>query len=386
MNNSKFFFVITSCLFIFFLGARVGLAEDSPVLFQDDFENGVVDGKPNPVWNWEASFSPSNPYGMMYGTGDIYSSKSVSVGKRNSKVLSLNFDGRNGFCNTCGTATHVIKSSEVQEQCLSVSGGPFSSKMFNKDGGFSTWEITSADESRVCFDGSGPLEGSLFGDNIIETGDELKLPYQCGINGDVGGVVDRRSDCNLAINYLEGIEEEHFQPGMVLARRMYLYFPESTVMPGNGMKLGYTVFQRPNGRSVKIIPVFMTSRNSSLEVDGNIAFDYQFASYKFVRDKWHYLEEVWTRESAVGQSDGSYRLYAGEVGSDTSSPLLSLSGIEYGDIKELSIIGNWQHRNDAKGSIYIDNVMVANGFIGQGHPDEGQGWVSPPSAPELDVQ
>jgi len=387
MEVCKVMFVIVTCLFLSTSFAKTASAEESSILFQDDFENAVINGSPNPVWSWQTPFSKDNPYGMMYGEGDIYSNKEVSLGGRLSRVLSLNFNGRNGFCNICGSATEVVTASELQEQCLSTSGGPFSSKIFNKDGGFSIWATTGVDVNNVCFDGTKPVGSSLFGDNAIEAGDELKLPYQCGINGTIGNDVDRRSDCNLAINYLNDIKHEHFQPGMVLSRRMYLYIPQSTILPDNGVKLGYTVFQRPNERAVGIIPVIRTSRKSRLEIEGGSYFDYQFANYHFARDVWHYIEEVWTRESATGKRDGSYRLYAGEVGSDTAVPLLSLTDIEYGDIKKLSIIGNWQHQNDAIGNVYIDNVMVANRFIGQGDNLEGlQGLVNPPTSPTLYVE
>lgn len=388
MSVSKCFSTVTVCFVFVFLTVGVVSAEDFAIFFHDDFEGADIDDNPRPVWSWETPYSKTSPYGMMYGEGDIYSNKQVNVGGRSSRVLSLNFNGRNGFCNICGSATHFIKDFELREQCFSVNGGPFSNKLFNKDGGFTTWRLTSIDSSKVCFNGEAPIEGSLLGDNFIEPGDELKIPFQCGISGSIGGAEDRRSDCNLAINYLNGIDREHFEPNMTLARRMYLYIPKSTEMPGSGLKLGYTVFQKTGENPVSIIPVILTSRNSSLEVDGNKYFGYKFTDYRFERDKWHYLEEVWTRESREGGFDGTYKLYAGEVGSDTSTPLLSLTEIEYGDIKKLSIIGNWQHKNEAIGSIYIDNVMVANRFIGQGDfksTDRGD-WVSPPDAPQLNVE
>jgi hypothetical protein len=384
MSNSKknaksFFFSL-----ILFLVPGIGFAQESKVLFSADFES-TLNGNPSPVWSWKEPYSSSNPFGMMLGAGDIYSLRTVDVGQRKSGVLSLNFDGRNGFCNTCGWATHNITSEELQNNCVSVNGGPFGDKLFNKSRGFSTWSVTRSDTQVTCFEQSALVENSLFGDNAMEVGDELKLPFQCGLNGTVGNNIDRRSDCDLAINYLKNIDIAHFKPGMTLARRMYLYIPNLTETPNWGLKLGYTTFQFPSGGVGAIIPVFKTSRDETLEVEGGPYFNYQFPGYKLTRNTWHYIEEVWVRESSEERSDGTYKIYAGVVGTDTTTPLLTVTGIQFGQIKNLSIIGNWQHLNDAVGNIYIDNVMVANEFIGQGDTsiDQGELILSAPSAPEI---
>lgn len=65
------------------------------IFFKEGFESEIT-SKPDPVWSWKAPYSPSNPFGMMYGKGDIYT-RSTTIVHSGKYSLRLNFAGRNGY-------------------------------------------------------------------------------------------------------------------------------------------------------------------------------------------------------------------------------------------------------------------------------------------------
>ncbi len=334
-------------------------AED---LYSNNFDNNSLNS--SSTWGFKTSYSQNNLFGMMSGKSDIYSAYPFSDAYSGSHVMRLNFEGRNAWCNTCGSDDHKITASEISSGCLSTNGGATDGFIYNRTKGFSRWKVTSSSSNSVCFNKSAPSGSSMFGDNSMAAGDTIKIPRKCGVNGKVGGNINRRSDCDLAINYLSNINSSHFEPGEKLARRMYIYIPQSTVLPNIGIKLGYTNF-KADGREVKVIPLISVQRDSRLEVDGNSLFGFTQTPLFFKRGQWHYFEEVWTRETSTGASNGTYAIYAGPAGaSNLTKPLVTKSGLRYGELSKFSIIGNWQHMNDAKGSIYLDDIAVANKYIG----------------------
>lgn len=369
MTRLKFHF-FQQLWFIFTLGISGYL--NSAALFTDDFEGvGGVVSSPNPSWAWEAPYSESNRFGMMFGERDIYS-VSDKVANSGRSSLRINFNGRNNFCNICGSETLTVTESNLVDGCFDTSGER-EDAIYNSDNAFSVWQVRSSSPSRVCVDMSAPIEQPLLdiAPNIA-LGDELKLPYVCGVNGSIGSNISRRSDCDLAINYLEGIRPTDFEFGETLSRRMYVYIPSETILPSVTIKLGYAKFEASN-----IVPFVSSSRGARFEIDGNAILGFLQTDLFFERNRWMYIEEVYTRETAANADDGRFLLYAGFAGDDLTIPVLSASGLRFGELKSLSIIGNWPHRNEASGYLYIDDVAVGNEYIG---PVDG-GVASRPNPP-----
>jgi hypothetical protein len=237
----SFFFFQTNCF--------------AEIYFEEDFETGTVSTSPNPVWHWKDPITPGNPSAPMYygGENDIYtvSSRKVHNGKY---ALAMDYNGRNGFCNACGTIEVVVDETSVLSQCINITGSPWGSSIYNKTNGFSQWAVTSSSENEVCFDASTAIGPSMTSPNSISVGDVLKLPYQCDVNGTIAKRINRRSDCNKAINYLDGIEAEHLGYGKSISRRFYVYIPSNAILPSITLKLGYaqtTTWTKTNGTTWK---------------------------------------------------------------------------------------------------------------------------------------
>ena len=178
--------------------------------FEDNFEhaNGIAVG-PSPVWSWQSPYSSSNRFGMMLGEHDIYS-LSTTQAHSGRRSLRINFNGRNNFCNTCGSEAVTVTSENLSSRCFTTSGIR-ETTVYNRDNGFSQWAVTSSNDSQVCLNLETPTQAPII--NIaasINVGDQLRVPRVCGLNGSIGGQTRRRSDCDLAINYLNGIEKSHF--------------------------------------------------------------------------------------------------------------------------------------------------------------------------------
>lgn len=384
--------MILECAAMFVAALTISLAAHaaSPVLFEDDFEQ-TLSSKFKPHWGWKASYNSSNPYGMMLGQGDIYE-RSTSHSFTGKYSLRLNFDGRNGWCNTCGSYSYDVIGNDPDNglvfstsinSLLSTPGGE-NRQVFNKDDRWARWSLSDLTNGSLARGLGRPVRNDLGGQEKFSKGDVLGVARICGIDGDVGKNIDRRSDCNLAINYLQGISASDFPAGGTLARRFYLYVPASTVLPNVGLKLGYTVFKR-DGVAHNIIPVLSAQRGETLEVKTtSITGSYSFPKFKVERDTWYYFEEVYNRESSESASDGIYTLYFSEAKDPSSKPLLRYSGVRFGSLSEMSIIGNWQHTNDALGYLYIDNVVVSKRYIGPLNGDP-QAAVVPPAAPVLTI-
>jgi hypothetical protein len=327
------------------------------VFFEDNFDgpNGFNTSSP---WKWKAPYATNNLYGMMTSPNDIYSIIDYNNAHSGNKVLKLSFENRNAWCNSCGNQSHTVTSSEIASGCLNINGTIWGDYVYNKTRGWTRWNISSYTSNTVCFNKNSPSANSTIGDNQILAGDELKVVKKCGVNGTFGGDINRRDDCDLAINYLQNIQKTDFAYGGTLSRRLFIFIDNAAVVPDVGIKLGYAKFT-----SGSTIP-FISFQNGT-RLENSTFFGYSPTNIYIQKGKWYYIEETWTRESSAGAGDGTYRLYGGEDNSgNLLVPLVNRSGLNYGDITRFSIIGNWQHFNDASGNVYIDDVLIATSFIG----------------------
>jgi hypothetical protein len=384
MGMKNFFLAVTVGL-----GASISSFSIAETFFSDDFDEGLGANKES-IWSWQEPYSVDNPFGMMIGEGDIYSVSSVESYNGNSS-LRLNFDGRNGWCNACGSDTFFVGNTLDGTTYLRSDSTDFllnqpdsRRKIFNKDERWAQWTPSEAKSQSLFFENGAPSRNELDGGATFTAGQEVKAAKICGIDGDVGGDINRRSDCNLAINYLEGVSKAQFDFGKTIARRMYLYIPRQTVLPNVVLKLGYTWFEE-SGSKFTVLPVVSVHRGEKLEVITTaLTGSYTFTGITIERDTWYYLEEVYTRESAPYYSDGKYALYFYGASEAKSVPVVSYDNVKYGELNRFAIIGNWQHTNDAEGFFYIDAVAIADRYIG---PIEYSGIsVSPPNPPEVNIQ
>lgn len=366
-------------IFPFLFTAGLVFPSAAEVFFSDGFESGDKASGASPVWSWNNSFDPTKPADshMMYGSGDVYEVSS-DIAHTGRYSLRLNFDGRNGFCNVCGTKRYTVKSAPGESKFLMDADGnkitPHSPVLsggrviYNRDDSFAKW--TWGDLSRALMgEVSQPIRNDMAGLGMVNSNDTLLIPNQCGVDGTVGGNVNRRSDCDRAINYFKGVQESHFPYGGTISRRFYFYIPEETIMPDITFKLGYVFFNKPNDKGEKSRVGFETvisvQRGSQPEINARTTFDkYVFVPMNIGRNRWYYLEEVWQRESHQFANNAEYRLYLGSDSEDLSNPVVHLEGGRLGELLSMSIVGNWQHLNDAKGVVYIDEVRVANKVSG----------------------
>ena len=362
--RSLYFF---SCVFFYFGFIACGASHAQEIFFEMDFESDISNSAGR--WNFKPAFNPIlEPTGMMYGKGDIYD-RSALIAHSGNYSLQLNFDGRNGFCNLCPGAKKYTVSSGLSDVTylvtdnLSELAAEFSSlpdthaRLFNRTDYFSRWQVTSADNSRISFMNDVPTSNNMGGKGLFSSDDLIIVKEACPSG-------ERRSDCNLAINYLKGIDSFDFPLAGTLARRFYLFIPNETVLPGITFKLGYTYFKSPAGNSKSTWILVSTQRNNQLEVANQALYDFEFTGLHLQRNTWYYIEEVWTRESTLGGTDGSYELYAAISGESVLFPIVSRSGINIGELQNISIVGNWQNNQDAIGYAYFDDIVVATFRIG----------------------
>lgn len=346
--------------------AETGEATDGPpdddrvVYLEETFENGSVDGAPTPLWSWPTIESSAVPNGFMYGERDIYWVDDVQP-HRGSYALRLDFTGRNGWCNICGAES--VSLPDAGATCVSGTNPPFANYIYNRDNGFSRWQVTSANGAEVCFAVEGPTGESLHEVSGFGAGDDLRLPYVCGTNGVVGGSPGRRSDCNKAINYLDtaGTTIEY---GAALSRRFFAYIPSATTMPGITFKLGYSHWRHAGAANISA-----TTLKVSVQRDNKIELTLPngesfLPDFWVGTDDWYYFEEVFHRESAQGASDASYELYVARRGEESAEPLVAIDMFELGEFVDMSFMGNWQHNNDATGLVYFDDVLISDRYAG----------------------
>lgn len=365
MSNSTRFSISRSLLCSAFVLALISTQSNAQeILFQEDFSSGTITGNPQPKWAWDLSDNPL--VGMMFGANDIYSiSSDMFMSKRRS--LKMDFGGRNNFCNLCGGDAVDLPKIENSTACVTASGGPYQNLVYNRSDNFSSWRVksTSNNGNTVCFDTSSSLANNSFGvKGKVAAGDSIFLPKICGVNGIIGNDKDRRSDCDRAINYLKNVSASDFKYGESLSRRFYIFIPKETVLPDNTLKLGYTRWE--NTQSVVTISVQRDMTLGLVLAGGeNIAFSRDDQSaYRAPREKWIYFEEVYKRETSANSKDGEYTLYVGTEGDNLKKPHTHVENLTYGELKQVSIGGNWQHWSDVKGAVYFDNILISKGYAG----------------------
>jgi hypothetical protein len=362
-SNKQLFAGVNLILVVFLcLGSNVGMAR---VLFEQNFESGAIDTSPSPVWAWKAPISTGNvSTGMMFGDADVYSVTSA-MSHSGERSMRLNFAGRNQWCDVCGSAEVIVTQNDVNAGCVAITGSPWGDSIYNKTNGFSKWEVTSSDSSQVCFNSSVPEEHSMFGQGSsgISAGDAIAVPFKCGVNGNVGNDIARHSDCNKAINYLDNVSSSDHGYGQVLSRRFHLYIPSITKLPEVTLKLGYTHWKTGSGptRSVKL----KLSVQRGLQLELNMPNSQNAVPKIYMeKDTWYYYEELFVRESSEGAGDAEYHLYFGKPGDDVATPVVFQNGFNIGKLIDVSMHGNWQHFQNLSGSIYFDDILISNEYVG----------------------
>jgi len=349
-------------MLVLFLFCYSGLTH-SEIFFKEDFEKGSIDTSPNPVWSWKRPVSAGNVLqGMYYGPNpdDLYT-VSNDLSFTGEYSWRLNFNGRNNWCNQCGSKDITLLQSDINAGCFSASGAPFGDYIYNKTNGFSQWKITDPTSNTVCFNTSTASGDSMFTTNQLNAGDEIKLPLKCGTNGSIGGNIRKRSDCDKAINYLNGASASNLGYGDSISRRFYLYIPSATVLPSITLKLGYSHFRKNGGTSAYTLKLSV-QRDRSIELTAPGGKENN--PYSIQKNQWYYFEEVMRRETSNGASDGQYDLFVSPAGHFDSNPLVSQKNVQIGELVDMSFNGNFQHTNDASGYLYFDDVLISDGFVG----------------------
>jgi hypothetical protein len=338
------------------------------VLFSDGFEDDFITSA-NPTWSWKTD--------MPVGTGDLYS-RSTTQKHSGSYSLRLDFDGRNSFCNRCGSNNAIQKNGYdnssffVDSEGNDLSGSPYllpdaNRPMWNKTDNYAKYSVSSLanqdatnDRANVSLSANG-----LSGDGDFDAGDEIAIALKCGVDGSVGDDIDRRSDCDIAIGYLNGVISDHHPYGGSIFKRMYFYIDADAVVPDNAIKLGYWHDANSNVQ-VTVIRFTEGERENEVETEGTLDA-FETTDEKVSRGQWYYLEEEYKRESSAEANDGEYRVWFAPSGATPTTPDIELTDLDLGQVEngDISIIGNWQHWNDASGYLYIDDIEVSTQRIGQ---------------------
>ncbi|MEL7310237.1 MAG: hypothetical protein AAFN07_01890 [Pseudomonadota bacterium] len=365
MNSRRFLSCIAALLLL-----SGNAQSQSEILFEEDFESGGFGGPEPSGWAWRnAPTSASNiETAMMRGANEDVYSVTRTRPYRGSYSMQMDFSGRNNWCNICGSTDVTLTSTTASTGCFSASvDGPYGDDMYNLSNGFSRWRVSSVNGRQICVDTDNPAGDPVFaGAATLRTGDNIKVPRRCGVNGSIGGQPGRRSDCNRAINYLDGISSSDLGYGETISRRFYLFMPSQSVLPEITMKIGYGSWRRSGSGVSNSEFNLSVQRNLQLVVrlpTGNLVVSQSNAS----RDNWMYFEESWTRESGPGRNDGSYRAYMGRADAPVNqltTPVVVEQGIEVGELVRLSIAGNWQHNREVSGYVYFDDIVIAKGYVG----------------------
>lgn len=335
------------------------------VFFNDDFEGGTLNSSAQPKWSWKAPISPGDVITtMMYGESDIYY---ITNEKANSGNYSLrmNFAGRNNWCNICGSGSVTVTQTNIDSGCVAIAGGPWSDSIYNSTNGFSLWQVTSSSNSQICFNKNTAIGNSMFGrsENGISHGDELKVPKVCGVNGTVGGDINRKSDCNKAINYFDGVTSADVPYGGKISRRFYMYIPSETVLPNITLKLAYSHWKTQSGNTRSVKLKLSIQRGVSLEINAPNSETIVDNDATLNRNQWYYFEETFVRETSEGSNDAEYYVYYGEDG-ERGIPFITRKGFNLGELIDMSMHGNWQHYPDVSGYIYFDDIAISDEYIG----------------------
>jgi len=371
-------------LLAFLFKSNILLSAPVPVYEQDfEDENGgmPVVNAADPVWSLTPIFA------TLYGAGNQFEVTNTTA-HSGTYSLKISYDGRNGFCNTCGTygTSHktgldgvdyfVADTGEnltAQENDATVkeNDGPAAQRgrlLYNKTNGFSLWEITDVQNENGTND---KLTVQLLKTGInneapeFNGGDDIAIARQCGVDGHVGNDISRRNDCDGAIVWFGNVATQ--APGTSIFRRMYLK-PEIT-SPLIHQKLHYL---RPgndaDGNAGEIVlfadsvtePYDIVPHLSGFGAPNNGVYPYRdyggsnyyipggaadengnslSAGLKFKRSTWYYVEEQYRAATSSGtdaegrpiyNADGMYSLWFAEAGreyTDGVTPIIQLNNL-----------------------------------------------------------
>lgn len=406
-----------------------------------------IDGQP--VWALPSAFK------NVYGPGNNFNLTNTTS-HSGSYSLKFTYEARNDICNTCGTRVYkhigtghdgVNYFLDNAGTDLSIADNPATEKdddgpkarvgryVYNLDNGFSKWKITSVTNGNKTNDklNLDLVKAGINGEKTINSGDEIGIIRQCGVDGLVGTVkgkndINRRSDCNNLIAWFTNVSPQ--PPGTSIFRRTYL--KAEVTSPIFHQKLHYF---RPDhgGPNEGSIVTFgdsniKTAPNTDLLLSGMKPYggagiyrpgiDNGFDGLTLKRGIWYYLEEEYQAatlnpvydpeynpkstsynaskyptpdplDARYNQynSDGAYRIWfskAGHEPTSKSNTSFKLEGIPLPPITgstgpQVSFWGNFQHHTHTRGSWYIDDVIISNSWNG---PTASSGTnTAPPISP-----
>lgn len=348
------------------------------LLYEQDFESGTMPvAIANPVW--QLNISP--------GQGKLFDvvKDTAHTGQYS---LRFNYDGLNGFCNTCGFTARTNKAGNDNGSYFTDAAGSDLTQdpilaakdrfVFNMNG-FSKWRILSIQNKDTLNDGLS-LENILNGVDgtpaQFNSGDTALILRVCGVDGTIGGDINRRSDCDRAISYFGGVSQK---AGESIYRRLYFMIDKNATLP-IVQKLRYWV---PTEGSL-YVTVNKDSTNPApyLQIGGVIP-----GMPRIVRPEgalvepgiWYYLEEEFKAETALGANDGEYRLWFSKSGEETDTPIIEWVEIGLKPVARASFWGNHQHFEDSHGYWYIDDFKI-------GSVRAGPAGGSPPLPPTVTMQ
>ncbi len=350
-------------------------AAGAETLYEEDFEGGkMVIGEPNPVWQVMGEVAGRVDPGNLF---EVVKGGSHS----GSYCLRFNYDGRNGICNTCGGTNRYMKNGYndvnyfVDKEGADLTKDPIKAVpgriVYNITDGFSMWQITALQNQDGTNDKlllSKIANGIGNAENYFDAGDHIKICRECGVDGTIGGDKNRKSDCDIAISYLQRAGQ---QRGQSLFRRVYIKIGKGTLLPYH-QKLRYWSTSSGNSYlNVRNQPDTGHIREIFVHGDNDIVH-FQFTGVSLDFDTWYYIEEEFKAESYDGASDGEYRLWIAKDGEDPGDPIIDQKGLHLGTIRYAgaSLWGNHQHWNDCKGYWYIDDIKIATSRIGPVQQDQ----------------
>ena len=360
---------LRTCLITAILFSTTDSVLGENVYYENDFESGTfLMDSPNPVW------STKNPADA-FGEGNLFDLTSSSS-HSGQYSLRFNYTGRNGFCNICGsTATYQKTGIDSVGYFIDQNGNDLTSDpypaapgrlVYNRTNRFSKWKIDSIVNQYSVND---KLILTLLNDGIADvpgqfnSGDLTLVTRECGVDGTIGGNIDRRSDCDQAIYWFLGVTQGY---GESIFRRVYLK-PDIRVPPYH-QKLNYW---RPVGGGEIVLFAAANPTNPTIvypKLSGLHFYGAPLANYipntTFKSGVWYYIEQEFKAQSGPGMYDGEYRLWFYESGKESSIPVIEVTDIALPPVDDTSFWGNHQHETDSSGYWYIDDMKISNTKIG----------------------
>lgn len=404
-------------------------------VYEQNFEGGKpLVNTPDPDWSLTPIFD------TLYGPGNTFS-VTDSTAHSGLYSLKISYDGRNGFCNNCGTYGAIHKSgldhadyflSDTNENLtaldnintVKINDGPLAKAgrlVFNKTNGFSKWEITAVGSQGAI---NNKLSVKLLKQGIngetpeFNGGDEIAIARQCGVDGHIANDINRRNDCDAAIIWFGDVSPQ--VAGTSIFRRMYL--KAEITSPLIHQKLHYFRPGNDTDGNTGSIVLFADSQTAPHDVQPQLSGfgspnndvypyrDYGGANFykpgnglsaglEFKRSVWYYIEEQYKAATPSGatdtagrpiyNADGEYRLWFAESGkedTDGATPILELTNLTMPPIDNIntgptvSFWGNIQHWTHLHGNWYMDDVVIATDTkIGKA-PGGGKN-IAPPNPP-----